>query len=512
VREGCPRAEICAEFEPLSPGLLDWLEAAGFNTEAPLLLRRTVDAQGKSRGWINGSPATLAQLKELGEQLVDIHGQHAWQSLTRPASVRALLDNYAGIHLGPLSEAWAQWRLAQQALDSARASSGEQERERERLNWQIGELSKLGPSEQEWLDLNQEHQRLAHAQSILEAVQTSLDVTSEGETNALQLVDRAIDALGAVATYDPPLASALEVLRSAQAQLSDAAHSLQGALRHTELDPRRLDELDQRLAAWMSLARRYRRPPEELPATLLGWQAELQALEAATDLDHLHQQADQARQAYDAEAQAVSRQRHAAAPTLSGAVTQAMQTLGMGGGRFEIALERLPQPQAHGLESADFLVAGHAGSTPRPMAKVASGGELSRIALAIAVTTSQVRQQQSQGAATLIFDEVDAGIGGTVADTVGQLMRRLGLERQVLAVTHLPQVAACADQHLVVSKASDGERTRSNIHAVEGEARVAEITRMLGGQASSGAGLAHAREMIHHAQGASATARARNRR
>ena len=496
VREGAARAEISAEFDALPPTFPAWLDEAGFAPNDTLLLRRTVDAQGKSRAWINGSSATMAQVKDLGEQLVDIHGQHAWQSLTRPASVRALLDAYAGLDTSALAQAWSDWRERQAQLLAAQQRGGELERERERLAWQIGELAKLTPGEHEWPELNAEHQRLAHAQAIIDASQQALDALSEAEISASGLTDHAITTLGAVASFDPTLAGVLEVLQSAQAQLADAAHSLNAGLRRTELEPDRLAELDQRLSAWMSMARRYRRQPEDLPATLAGWKEELRALDAATDLDSLHAAAHAALQAFEHEAAQISAARQAAAPQLALAVTAAMQQLGMAGGRFEIALEPLAEPQAHGRESAEFLVAGHAGSTPRPLGKVASGGELSRIALAIAVTTSQVRLAQGAASGTLIFDEVDSGVGGAVAETVGRLMQRLGHDRQVLAVTHLAQVAACADQHLVVSKISDAGGVHSDIHRVKAEARVSEIARMLGGQQLSGASLAHAREML----------------
>ncbi|HEY1394105.1 MAG TPA: DNA repair protein RecN [Methylibium sp.] len=492
VREGAQRAEITAEFDLAAP-LADWLEAAGFerNGEDSLLLRRSLDAQGKSRAWINGSAATVSQLRELGELLVDIHGQHAWQSLTRADSVRGLLDAYAGVDLAPLSAAWSTWRAARQKLDDARGRQADLERERERLQWQIAELDKLAPAEGEWPELNAEHARLAHAQAILDAAQAALDAVSEGEAAADGLVGRAIEALQPVAGYDATLGNALEVLQAAQAQLQDAAHSLNAALRHTDLDPERLQSLDERLAAWMGAARRYRRLPEELPATLQAWRGELKSLEAATDLDALERELAAAQQAYETAAKSVSKLRRAAAPKLSQAVTAAMQQLGMAGGRFEAALAAAPEPQAHGLESAEFLVAGHAGSTPRPLVKVASGGELSRIALAIAVTTSELGE-----AGTLIFDEIDAGVGGAVAETVGRLMKQLGRDRQVLAVTHLPQVAACADHHHVVAKTSKPAGTTSDVQSVAGEARVAEIARMLGGQQLSGAGLAHAKEML----------------
>lgn len=503
VREGCARAEISAEFEQLPAAAQAWLDEAGFDKQEPVLVRRTVDAQGKSRAWIAGSPATVAQLRELGEWLIDIHGQHAWQSLARPTSVRALLDAYAGINATPMQTQWAQWRNAQTTLDTARAQASELERERERLAWQIGELDKLAPGDDEWEALNTEHQRLAHAQTILDGVQVAMEALSDAEHSAQTQVDRAVDALQAAAAYDARLSNALEVLQAAQAELADAAHTLSGALRHTELDPHRLAELDQRLSDWMGQARRWRRAPEELPATLQAWRDELARLDAATDLQALTLQAEAAQAAFLREAREVSVQRKRAAPQLARSVTEAMQRLGMAGGRFEVALEALPDPQAAGLESVEFLVAGHAGSTPRPLGKVASGGELSRIALAVAVSTSQLGET-----GTLIFDEVDAGVGGAVAETVGRLMQQLGQDRQVLAVTHLAQVAACANVHQVVSKQVDARTgVRSEIQPVQGEARVAEVARMLGGQHTD-TGLAHAREMLersHQKQSGHAT-------
>ena len=519
VREGAARADLSAEFE-LSPALAaqlrPWLDEAGFDTTelseqgGPLLLRRAVDAQGKSRAWVNGASATLTQLRELGEHLVDIHGQHAWQSLTRADSVRALVDEQAGVDASALNAAWAARRDAQRRLTDARARQADLERERERLQWQIAELDKLAPQPDEWEALNAEHARLSHGQAILDAARLALDAVSEADTNAEGLTSRAIDALDEVAGVESRLANALDVLREAQAQLQDAAHSLTGVLNHTELDPDRLNELDQRLSAWMSLSRRHRRQADELPALLQSWKDELAELDAATDLAALERSADQAHAAWLKVAQGVSRQRKQAAPKLASAVTEAMQELGMAGGRFEVALTPLGEPQSAGLESIEFLVAGHAGSTPRPLGKVASGGELSRLALAIAVTASQ--QAGASQVATLIFDEIDSGVGGAVADTVGRLMQKLGQRlgksgegRQVLAVTHLAQVAACAHHHLLVSKSMQGRQTTSDIREVSGDGRVLEIARMLGG-ALTDTSRAHAQAMLTAALAPAATA------
>jgi DNA repair protein RecN (Recombination protein N) len=507
VREGAARAEIGAEFDtPAS--LSGWLDEGGFESAETLLLRRTIDAQGKSRAWINGSPATIAQLREAADHLVDIHGQHAWQSLTRGPSVRGLLDAFAGIDSTPLGALFSQWKRATEALAAAGTQQAGLERERERLAWQIGEVAKLAPGDDEWAELEAEHKKLANGQALMDAARSALDALSDADDNADALTGRALHALEGVAAYDAQLASLIEVLQSAQAQLQDAAHTLSGYLNHTDLEPQRLQALDERLSAWMSLARRYRRPPQELPAVLAQWQAELRALDAAADLEALERDVARSLADFETEAKRISTARRAAAPKLARAVTQAMQQLGMAGGAFEVALLKQDAPQSFGTESAEFLVAGHAGSTPRPLGKVASGGELSRIALAIAVTTSQL--QNKDAAATLIFDEIDAGVGGAVAETVGRLMKQLGRDRQVLAVTHLPQVAACADHHFVVSKQLRDGLTLSEVNAVGGEVRVAEVARMLGGERLSNTSLAHAQEML--SVGADATPAPRGRK
>jgi DNA repair protein RecN (Recombination protein N) len=507
VREGAARAEVSAEFD-CPPAAQAWLEEAGIGGDEGLLLRRTIDGQGKSRAWINGSAATVTQLRELADQLLDIHGQHAWQGLTRAAASRELLDGQAGIDSGPLAQAFAERKAAAEALEHARARSDEIARERERLAWQIGELDRLAPAEGEWAELGAEHQRLAHAQALIDAARQALDFVADGEAPAETTTARALDALQAVADHDARLLPVIEVLQGALAQLQDAAHSLNGYLGHAELDPARLAELDARLSAWMGLARRYRRPPEDLPALLVQWRGELKALDAATDLAVLEQQLAAADARYCAEAGRVGAARRMAAAALSATVTQAMQGLGMAGGRFEVQLPPTNGPQSWGLESVEFAVAGHAGSSPRPLAKVASGGELSRLALAIAVTTVRAQGPEA-GAGTLIFDEIDAGIGGAVGDTVGALMKQLGRERQVLAVTHLAQVAACADHHFVVAKQQQDGSTSSHVQAVTGEARVAEVARMLGGERMAGTSLAHAQAMLQGMEAAPARRRTR---
>ena len=498
VREGCSRTDITAHFD-ITPALAPLLDEYGIEADAEegLLLRRLIDSQGKSRGWINGTPATATQLRALGSLLVDIHGQHAWQSLMQPASTRALLDGYGRIDTAPIRTLWQQWQAAREKLEQATQGQEQRQQERERLQWQVAEVDKLSPQADEWPELNSEHQRLAHAQQLLDAAGTALQALEGEQHGLLDTLHTAVHALQEQEHIEPAFAEWIALLASSQTQLEEAQRGLHSYLNRTELDPDRLAQLDQRLSGWISLARRFRVQPEDLAATWSGWQQQLQELDAAEDLEALQQAEQSARSTYQDEATRLTQLRQKAALQLGQSITEAMQQLGMQGGRFVVDVAPAPQPASHGADTIDFLVAGHAGSTPRPIAKVASGGELSRIALAIAVTTSQLGT-----APTLIFDEVDAGVGGKVAHTVGQLMQQLGLDRQVLAVTHLPQVAACADHHLRVFKTASGAQTATVSSAemlAEGE-RLHEIARMLGGDAESATTLAHAGEMLQQAR------------
>ncbi|GAA3994637.1 DNA repair protein RecN [Comamonas faecalis] len=511
VREGAQRADISAEFDALPTALLAWLDEAGIARDASLLLRRTIDTQGKSRAWINGTPATAAQMRALGEHLLDIHGQHAWQSLTRADAVRELLDAYAGASDQGTQTLWQQWRAARGAMERARSAQDGLQTERERLQWQIGEVDKLAPQADEWDELNAQHGRLSNAQALIDAAQGALDAL-RGEDDdargagALDALHHAQHLLQDQAAIDTELAALAQVLASCIDEAADAAHSLQSYLRRTAPDPAQLQALDDRLAQWMALARRYKRTPQELPALLADWKAQLQTLDDATDLGALQREAAHAEQAYRQAARALTQQRSQAAPRLARAITEAMQDLGMPGGRFFVQVEPT-EPGPSGCDQVLFLVSSHPGMTQRPIAKVASGGELSRIALAISVTTSELGQ-----APTLIFDEVDSGVGGAVAQSVGRLMHKLGRARQVLAVTHLPQVAGCADHHLVVAKERHSDHTTSSVRVALHEERVGELARMLGGEQITDTTLAHAREMLMTGAAPAPARSARNRK
>ncbi len=491
IREGCTRADISAEFD-CPPALQAVLDEAGIlaTEDNSILLRRVIENTGKSRGWVNGTPVTATQLRQFGSYLLDIHGQHAWQSLMQASSMRQLLDAYGRINTHTVQALWQQWQTARERLEAATQGAEQRQQERERLQWQISEIDKVAPQPDEWENLNTEHQRLAHAQQLLDAAHRALQTLEADGGGVLSQVYQANHALQEQLHIEPAFTNLTELLTSAEAQLQEVQHALQTYLHRTELDPDRLQQLDQRLGAWLSSARRFKIAPDQLATQWESWQQQLQQLDAAEDLAGLQQAASAAEAAYAAEAQTLTLARQQAARALSSAITAAMQDLGMAGGQFVADVGVLPQAGPYGVDAVDFLVAGHAGTSPRPVAKVASGGELSRIALAIAVTTSKL------GAApTLIFDEVDAGIGGVVAHTVGKLMQQLGTDRQVLAVTHLAQVAAAAHHHLHVAKQVQNGHTTSHTRLLNEEERIEELARMLGGNPDATTSLAHARAM-----------------
>ncbi len=493
VREGAARADITAEFAAGAEALA-WLEANEFcGDEGSILLRRVIDNAGRSKGFINGIAATATQLRELGELLVDIHGQHAHQSLLKADAQRRLLDGQAGLQeeTRALAAAWKAWRALARQREEFERDARNVLLERERLEWQVGELEKLAPQPGEWDEVNQEYSRLSHAATLIDGAQEALTALSEADDDPmLARLSGLNQKLARLADIDDALKPVLEVLEPARIQLQEAVYALNDYLGRLELDPQRLQAVEERMGELHASARKFHVEPEALPAELASLSAQLRQLADATDMDALKAQEDKLKAVYMAAAQKMSKARAKAAKTLGTAVTAAMQDLSMAGGLFEVALNAC-EPAAYGLEQVEFLVAGHAGSQPRALAKVASGGELARISLAISVIASS-----ATATPTLIFDEVDSGIGGGVAEVVGRLLRRLGQDRQVLCVTHLPQVASQANQHFQVSKRNVGGKTLSGIEQLDAGDRIEEIARMLGGLEITATTRKHARELL----------------
>ncbi|WP_321805227.1 DNA repair protein RecN [Burkholderia sp. BCC1993] len=493
VRAGCTRADITAEFTP-HDRVARWLDEHAFDAEDTVMLRRVIDANGRSRAFINGTSATLAQLRELGEMLVDIHGQHAHQLLMRPDAQRELFDTHAGLvaDAANVARAWRVWRDATQAIDAAKAHERELQLEREKLAWQLAELDKLAPQPGEWDEVGSEHKRLSHSANLIAGVQGALNALTEADDAMLPQLGAIVSKLRSLADYDTGLGDALASLEPAEIQLQEAVYSLSHYAQRLDLDPARLAQVESRLDALHSTARKFRLPPDTLHEEHAARRAQLAALDAAADLGALEAAQAKAWEAYLADAKHLSTARAQAAKALGTAVTAGMQELSMAGGSFEVTLVPLADGGPHGLEQVEFRVAGHPGVPLRPLAKVASGGELARISLALAVIASAASPTP-----TLIFDEVDTGIGGGVAEVVGRLLHQLGRDRQVLCVTHLPQVAARGDHHFQVAKGAD-ERggTVSSVVPLDKANRVEEVARMLGGLEITATTRKHAKEML----------------
>jgi DNA repair protein RecN (Recombination protein N) len=496
VRSGAERADITADFAiDALPEVGRWLaEQALEGDPNRLLLRRVVDRNGRSRGFVNGHTATVNQLREAGERLVDIHGQHAHQSLLKPEAQRMILDAHAGLLrlAQDAGDAHREWqRLCRARLDHE-SNSAARNAEREQLAWQVDELSRLALAPGEWEAIQSEHGRLAHAASLIEGVRGAIDLLSESESAALGTLSAALSRLRPLTEYDAALREALGLVESGEAQLREAAYALRHYADRIEIDPARLREVEQRLEAVHGTARKFRTKPEALPELLDSLKARLKDLEMTADLETLAKQEQAARSRYDKLAASLSAERAKAASKLSREVNAAMKELAMSGGRFEVELRSLlPDGSVAGNEQVEFLVTTNPGTEPRPLAKVASGGELSRISLAIQVITSR-----AAAVPTLIFDEVDAGIGGAVAEVVGRKLRTLGEERQVLCVTHLPQVAAQAREQWSVAKGTEGGKARSRVAVLDQKSRIEEIARMLGGVAITDTTRRHAAEML----------------
>jgi DNA repair protein RecN (Recombination protein N) len=493
VRTGCERAEISAEFD-VGAAMQVWLEEQDLaGDDGVCLLRRVLDSGGRSRGFINGRSATLQQLREAGEQLLAIHGQHAHQSLLRPDAQRVLLDSYAGLDgdAAQVSMLYRSWQALQRRRIALNENAEAVAAERELLQFQCDELSGLNFSAPDWRVLQADYERLSHAASLLETAEFGVETLSEADSSCLAqlnaLTVRVRDALA----HDAALSDTLKMLESAQAELQEAVYGLRHYQQRLETDPALLHEQEQRIQSVMDAARKHRVAPEQLAEVLQRGRARLAELGGDTDLAELERQEQAARASYLQAAKKLSAARQKSAAKLSAEITAAMQALAMQGGTFSVTLLPLAEGNAHGLESIELQVAANPGVPPRSLAKVASGGELSRISLAIQVATSRIASVP-----TLIFDEVDSGIGGRVAEIVGALLKQLGKRYQVMCVTHLPQVAAKADQQWQVSKAVEHGVTLSHITVLGAPQRVEEIARMLGGATITDTTRKHAAEML----------------
>ncbi len=501
VRTGAERAEVTAVFQvaPQSPAM-QWLIQQELGAEENCLLRRVVDRGGKSRAFINGTPVTVAQLKALGEMLLDIHGQHAHQSLQKPSTQRDLLDAFgASLSLARevkgAFERWQELHTRWQRWQSDRAHVQE---ELSFCSEQLEILKTLNLDVQEWQTLQTDHLRLSHAASLQEGTRWSLATLAESEGAVLTLLEQILQRLSQLGSFDATLNPVLELLQQGEIQLKEALHFLRRYVLQAEEDEGALAQLEQRLQDIHAVARRYRMRPEELPGYQEQLQQRWQQLQQQESGDSLAQAVAQAHTNFLAQAEQLARVRQQGAQALSQAVTQQLTALALGQARFHVALQALQQPTSQGLETVEFQVATHPTQTPMSLARVASGGELSRLSLAIQTVLSAVSQTP-----TLIFDEVDTGIGGGVAEIVGRLLQRLGNTHQVLCVTHLPQVAACGHHHFQVKKIEQNQGVGSEVRRLRQDERVEEIARMLGGVTLTPTMRQHAAEILTEACGRS---------
>jgi DNA repair protein RecN (Recombination protein N) len=495
VREGAERAELSAEFEVQAGSpLAAWIAQAGLEGDpGSLILRRAIDAAGRSRCFVNGHAATLAQLREAGEFLVDIHGQHAHQSLLRPAAQRELLDTHGGAEglARDCAQAFRDWKRLQALAAEAEQQYAQREAERAELLEKVSVLDKLAPAAGEWERLAAEHQRLAHGSSLLAGAQSSLESLSEAEGASLPQLAAVAARLRSLSEHDARLGEIVELLESAEAQAGEAVRTLRHYASKVELDPEALSETEARIEALHAAGRRFRVRPEELAGLAESLRTRLKDLDLAASPEALKREVASAEGRSVAAAKRLSAKRKSTAQALSKLVSEGMQQLAMKGGRFSVALRALEAPTAAGMEEVEFEVSSHPSLPLRPLAKVASGGELSRVSLAI-----QLVAAKASPVATLVFDEVDAGIGGAVAQTVGRALKRLGKDRQVLCVTHLPQVAAEGDEQWTVVRAAVRGKVGFGAARLDRAGRIEELARMLGGAEITATTRRHAAEML----------------
>ena len=498
IRHGAREAQLSALFDVSDvmharallqeQGLLD-------ENETQLSIRRIIDVKGKSRSFINNQAVTLSQLRQIGELLIDIHGQNAHHSLNSESAQRILLDAFAGAdtEVALVREAYQRWHETKKELEKAQTQADSLNIERERLQWRFDELNALNLQEHEWENLSQSHDSLVHAAEILQTAENVEEVLN-GDEGLQSRLYHCRQQLAALIKAAPAFADSVALLESVEAELGEVSAYLREATASVETDENLLAQQGQRMQELMSVARKYRIEPPQLPEELAKVESALNELEAAADIEALQARVVERENEYMHAAQQLSVKRHQAAKKLAKQTTAHMQNLSMQGARFHIELLSA-SPSVHGLEQVQYQVAANQGTPLRAMSKVASGGELARISLALQMVTSQYN-----AVPTLIFDEVDTGIGGAVADVVGHALRSLGQNRQVLAVTHLPQVAACGQQHWQVRKHNSKGQTVSEINVLAATDRVNEIARMLGGETITDTTRNHAREMLELAQ------------
>ena len=501
VRHGADKADILATFDVSSnPQARAWLQERDLEAGDDCILRRVITADGRSRAYVNGTPSPVQALKELGEMLVSIHGQHEHQALLKKDTHRVLLDEFAGLNpqARTVAERYRHWQQQLTEFTHFRDHAKELQDRADLLRFQLNELNELKPVTGELADLEQEHKRLSNVDGLLSQGQQALDGLSEGDANLLDQARTLSHLLRDMVADDASLKEVLDLVESAAIQAEEASAGLRHYLDGLEINPERYQEVDQRLSSYIHLARKHREDPHQLARLWESLQTELDAIDGGDEkLAQLERQADAAKQEYLAAAELLSKGRMKEAKKLAKKISEQIRPLGMPGAEFSVDLQPLEpgQASAHGLEQVEFIVRTNPGQPAKPLGKVASGGELSRISLAI-----QVACAAKTNVATLVFDEVDVGIGGAVAQVVGKLLRELGRHNQVLCVTHLPQVAAQGHTHLHVNKQTKRNQTHTDIATLSQDEKVSEIARMLGGLKITEQTLAHARELIADSQ------------
>lgn len=490
------RCTVTASFDIQKlPVAQQWLTEHELVADDECQLRRIIMQDGRSRGFINGQPVPVQLLRELGSILISIHGQHEHQALLKPEPQRVLFDNFAGHHVlvKKVHELYFAWRKTQDEFNELKTKSDQKDARLELLKFQLKELDALALQQEELQQLDQEHRQLANAEQLISSAQTSLTLLNESEDgNVLELLNKAQNLLMGKSELDVKLHNATELLNSAVINVQEAVSDLTEYCEKIDLSPERLQKVEQRLSIIHDMARKYRISPENLFNFQQQLHQELDSLQNSNvHLEQLQEKIAQISEQYLAATKELSKSRKQVAKRFTVAIESSIQQLGMPGGRFAVNFEEVEQFSSYGAERLEFQVSANPGQALQALAKVASGGELSRISLAIHVLTAK-----SNATPTLIFDEVDVGVGGGTAEIVGRLLRQLGESAQVLCVTHLPQVAALGQHHFQVGKSIKDEKTITEIHTLNKDAKIKEIARMLGGVKITQQTLAHAREMV----------------